>query len=293
MNGGDVVGTLVHRARQAKHRAYLAYKPYRFPVAEKAEPLYRLAHRVKPPSFDAYEWTTTHLPHDEPLTHDATEPLPRKIYCFWTGENALSPNRERSLGLMREMHAGIDVRLITPANLSDIVLPTHPLHPAYDDLSLVHRADYLRCYVIHLHGGGYADIKKPFHPWGPVFDRMDAGDAWLGGYRVPVRLMGPNMPDPRLERKMVQFTEHRLGQCSYLGRPDTPISREWWRELNRVLDEQADALHKNPGNARGDNPRYPLPFTSILAQILDPLEVKYRQHLLYDDRLYPHHSDYL
>ena len=50
---------------------------------------------------------------------------------------------------------------MTPANLQDWVVAGHPLHPAYNDLSLVHRSDYLRAYLLHHHGGGYCDLKRP------------------------------------------------------------------------------------------------------------------------------------
>ncbi|GAB3578073.1 glycosyltransferase family 32 protein [Calidifontibacter terrae] len=279
--------------RRAKHRAFVAYKPYRFQVAGSLEPAFRAVHRLKPPTFNSTDWTGTHLPYNEPLTRQTNEPIPRRIYCFWTGDNDLSANRRRALDEMRRLHTGIEIKLVTPSSLSEIVLPEHPLHPAYDNLAWIHRADYLRCYVLHFHGGGYADIKTPLHPWGPVFDRMDGTDCWMGGYRVPVRLMGPNIPDPQLERKMIQFSEHRLGQCSYLARPQTPISAEWWRQLNTVLDEKYEALLANPGNARGDNPGYPIEFTSILAQILDPILVKYRSRLFYDFQLMPTLENYL
>lgn len=279
--------------QQAKHRAFLAYKPHRFAVAGAVEPLLRTAHRIKPPHFDPSDWPDTHLPHNEPLTRETTEAVPRRIFVFWTGENPLSPNRQRALDEMRRTQLGLDVVLVTPCTLDQFVLPEHPLHPAYEHLSLIHRSDYLRCYALNFHGGGYADLKAPGQSWAPVFDRIDDSDAWLAGYRVPVRLMGPNIPDPGLERAMKQFSEHRLGQCSYISRPDTPISREWWRELNHRLDTLQSAVADCPGNARGDNAGYPVVFTSILAQVLDPLQVKYREHLLYDNRLRPDLDNYI
>ena len=146
--------------------------------------------------------------------------------------------------------------------------------------------------MAHHHGGGTADIKAPTSPWGPVFERMDNSDAWMAGYRVPVRLMTPNMPDARLENSMRRHSEIRLGQCAYINRPDTPITGEWWRALNQRLDAVEGALAEYPGNARGDNDDYPLHLNAILAQLVDPVEVKYRAHLMYDDRLFMSHSDY-
>ena len=63
---------------------------------------------------------------------------------------------------MQAVHPEIPVLLVTPDDLAAYVLPEHPLHEAYEGLSFVHRSDYLRCYFLNFHGGGYADI-KPFH----------------------------------------------------------------------------------------------------------------------------------
>lgn len=284
---------IAQQLRSLKHRAFVAYKPYRFPVAERLEPLFRAAHRVRPPRFDPNDWPGTHLVHDEPLEPRPLEPLPRRIYCFWTGDNPMSANRARSVQALRDANPTIDVVLVTAANLQAFLVPEGTLHPAYEHLSSIHRADYLQCYMAHFHGGGTADIKRPTAGWASVFDRMDGTDAWMAGYRVPVRLMTPNMPDPALEKTMRRFSEIRLGQCAYLNRPRTPLTREWWRALNLTLDSYAHSLEQNPGNARGDNPGYPLHLNAILAQLVDPLEVKYREHLMYDQRLYMQHHDYL
>lgn len=62
-------------------------------------------------------------------------------------------------------NSGVEVKLITPKNLNNYLLPDFPLHPAYDYLSLVHKSDYLRCYFMHFHGGGYSDIKPNYKNW--------------------------------------------------------------------------------------------------------------------------------
>lgn len=282
-----------HALQQAKHRVYLAYKPHRFAVAGRVEPLHRLAHRIRPVALDPEVWRGSHLEHTETGAVDATAPVPRQVFLFWTGDNPLSPARARSLEAIRAMNPDIDVRLITPGNLHEIVLPEHPLHPSYEDLALIHRSDYLRCYVMNFHGGAYMDLKPPLHPWGPVLDAFDRTDAWFGGYRVPVRLMTPTMPDPRQERAMLRLSEVRLGQCGYISRPRSPLTEEWWHELNRRMDQHADELARVPGNARATNPGYPVGFGELLAQIVDPIQVKYRDHLFYDARCMPSHEDYL
>lgn len=278
---------LLARARRAKHRVFLAYKPYRFRVAGAVEPLFRLSHRVRPVHFDPQDWPHHHVAHDEPIEQLTTEPLPRRIFVCWTGDNPMSANRVRGLASLRSTNPDVDVVLVTQDNLEQWVLADHPLHSAYRNLSLIHRSDYLRCYLLHFHGGGYADLKPTRNSWAALFARMDASDAWMGGYRVPVRLMTPNDPDPAMERAMRACSELRLGQCAYLARPRTPLTAQWWRELNRRMDTYAAALAQDPGDAFGDNPGYPVPFNALLAQVVDPLQVKYREHLVYDPDLMP------
>ena len=57
------------------------------------------------------------------------------------------------------------VLLITPNNLNDYIVKDDPLPEAYNYLSLVHKADYLRTYFMYHYGGGYADIKRYQHSW--------------------------------------------------------------------------------------------------------------------------------
>jgi hypothetical protein len=73
----------------------------------------------------------------------------------WTGSNPLPD----ILALCRASvvrHNGADFKIIvvTPENLREYVDP----HPAYEYLSLVHRADYLRLYLLHQYGGIYLDM---------------------------------------------------------------------------------------------------------------------------------------
>jgi hypothetical protein len=82
------------------------------------------------------------------------------IYCFWTGDNQLTPNRINGLKTMKE-NLNVDIKLIDKNNLNDYIIPEHPLHDGYKYLSLNHKSDYLRCYFMNFYGGGYSDI-KPF-----------------------------------------------------------------------------------------------------------------------------------
>ena len=288
---------LLDGMRGLKHRLHHSVlKPAMFKYYALTEPLAQAYQLRFPYVFDAGEFPGMFVSHDEPLTRVTDEPLPRRIFTFWTGDNEMSADRRRGLEQFRAQNAGIDVLLITPDDFAEWILPEHPLHPAYEDLHLVHRSDYLRCYFLHFHGGGYADIKSARRHWGAVFDRMDAGDAWVTGYRNPLRWMGPNFPDRRIERLMRRASAQRIGQSALIARPRTPFTAEWWRQLNLLLDENADALREKPGRdlRRIDPPDYALHWNAILARIIDPLAVKHTAHIVYDsDLMYDYTKPYM
>lgn len=283
---------LLDRLRSLKHRAYRVQRRAHFAYAVATEPLVQAWHQRFPQQLREGDFAGLFTEYSEPLTRETTEPVDRRITAFWTGPNEMTANRARAFDTIRRANPNIEVRLITDDSLDEILVPEAPLHPSYYDLCYVHRADYLRCYLMHFHGGGYTDIKYTQNDWTVSFDRMDATDGWLMGYRNPVRVMTPNFADRQLERLMVKWSDRRLGQCAYIGRPRTPISAEWWRELNHKLDNAAEALAANPGNARGTNLGYPLQWNGILAHILDPLSVKYADHLVYEKRLQMKLEDY-
>lgn len=147
---------------------------------------------------------------------------------------------------------------------------------------------------MHFHGGGYADIKLFLRPWTQTFDRLDASSSWLAGYPNPVRWMTPNFTDRRLQRLMITTSERRIGQSAIIARPNTPFTRIWWERLNEVMDLHADELALHPGDARGSDPGYPVHWNGILAQIIDPLAVRFTEHILYDpDLIYDTDAEYL
>ena len=81
-----------------------------------------------------------------------------KIYCFWTDDNPLTPNRLKGIETMRE-NLGVQLEFLDKNGIEERILPDDQLHPGYKYLSSVHKSDYLRCYFMHHFGGGYADIK--------------------------------------------------------------------------------------------------------------------------------------
>lgn len=228
--------------------------------------------------------------------------MERRIFCFWTGDNPMSPAREACLAALRR-HSGCRVELITAAQVADFV-PARDLHPAYRHLNLAHRADFLRCYAMLHHGGGYADIKPHHASWLPAFERLEADrHLWAVGYAEPgdgaisnmytsSRQLGEPLPRQAaawLHRKWLQARYRRLiGCCAFVFRPGTPFAEAWWREMNRRLDALLPALERTPARLPRERPgdlvdgapsRYPVPWTHIFGDIFHPLSGRHLSRL--------------
>jgi hypothetical protein len=83
--------------------------------------------------------------------------MERKLFCFWTGDNAIPVARARSIDSLS--NSGLEVCLITNDTIGEY-LSECDLHPAYYSLNLAHRADYLRAYFMHHYGGGVLRYKE-------------------------------------------------------------------------------------------------------------------------------------
>lgn len=176
--------------------------------------------------------------------------------------------------------------LVTPERLEDWIVPGFPLHEAYQHLSLVHRSDYLRAYLLHHHGGGYADIKFSRASWLGAFDAFEASPCWLGGYTEKHRLLVP-LVGGELERDLRRTSRQLLGYGTLLARPYTALSQTWLDRVGDVLTAHASALARSPGNVRGDNPGYPLRWTEILADVVAPLTWRFQDRVMHDASLMP------
>lgn len=285
----------MHRLRVLKHAAFVRYKALRFPWSVRFEPVHRAIYRWRPYSFDVRDFRSVGLMDRQADAQERTDPVPRIIWCFWTGNNPLTGNRRASLDELRRIHegSGIEVVLVTPESLPRYIVPESPLHERYNDLHLVHRADYLRAYFLHHHGGGYADIKPPSGSWVGAFQRLDKSAAWLAGDYKPSRHFSPAFEDRRLERLMKWTSPDHLHQIAFLARPRTPLTTEWMAMVDDRLDAVSEELRCSPGAERGGDESYPLAWTAILGRIIDPLTVKYADKVLHDPSMRLSQSDYL
>lgn len=211
------------------------------------------------------------------------------IYCFWTGENKMSEKRLESYDGLRK-HSKCKVMLITPENLNEYILPDHPLHEAYSFLSLTHRADYLRTYFMHFHGGGYSDVKDTRSSWKKAFqDVHNHPDIYINGYR---ELQSGDIAYP----PVAHMYDKLVGNGAYIVKPNTEFTNRWYTEMISVLDTKLPFLKRmksTPKPSEIQESDYPIGWNEILGRIFHKVLADYidKNKILYTVP-YPIISDY-
>lgn len=72
----------------------------------------------------------------------------KRIFVLWLGDEEMNANRKNSIQKLPD-----GAVLITKNTINDYIVKDHPIHPAYEYLSTIHKSDYMRCYLMHHHGG--------------------------------------------------------------------------------------------------------------------------------------------
>ena len=287
--------------RTLKHQAFVlnkALRPARLRLLETSTRVvnrtvprhFRIERYLDPKGYFPFDFFLDRSPEADSVV--ANLPVPRVIYCFWTGENPLTPNRERGLAALRSRNPDIEIVLVTPRNLDDFLVDGHPLHPAYEHLSLIHKSDYLRCYFMHFHGGGYSDIKAPEGSWARVFDAFNDPDVWVVGYPEIEYDICANLGG-RLGRDVRASWSRLVGAGAFIARPRTPFTTEWYAELLRRMDYCCRDLTLHPAvDPFGVTGGYRVTWIGLASLIFHPLQLKYAEHVRQDARLRPVLTEY-
>lgn len=276
-------------ARQVKHGAFLVRKRSRPARVACRGAVWRAWDAVRPFRFDVnrYRDARGFYPFDFFLHRVAPDgwvaedlaPV-RRLWCVWAGHNPMTDNRRRSLDVLRQRNPDLDVVVVTPENLDEFLVEGHPLHPAYEHLSAVHRSDYLRAYLLHHHGGAYADIKSMGHGLAPALDAVSRpGGPWVVGYPEIDADLVDNLHGPIGQD--VRHNHHRIvGIVAMAARPRTPFTAEWLAEVERRLSYHREDLVAHPAeDPYGGEGDYPVTWIGIGADVFEPLQLKYLSHV--------------
>lgn len=226
------------------------------------------------------------------------------LYVFWTGSNPIPAARKEALLSMS--NSGLSLRLISSENLNDYIHPSN-IHPAYKYLNLAHRADYLRCYFMHHFGGAYSDLKAISHSWVPAIETMNSCPSCLAlGYTEISRHAVANLYQNSVQLKnpiwrqrydyirwrWLQINYRRvIGNGAFVFKPNTELTNRWWSDLNCRLDFLLKYLEDCPATEPkerrghiydGRVSNYPVPWSYILGDILQPLILKYSSRVIKD-----------
>jgi hypothetical protein len=194
--------------------------------------------------------------------------------------NEMSDNRKKCIELIKT-NSNVKLELITPENISSWI--KDPLHESYDYLSLTHKADYLRAYLMKHYGSGYCDIKPVYFDWNPYFDILENNSQFdFIGYseRHPDHIAS--------DKEEIKWSYMSLcGCCHFIFKENTVFATKWLDKVHEILNFKKDKLQKYPGNYHPravtggvHNPetegifldsKYPLQWNEILGKILHQL----------------------
>lgn len=215
--------------------------------------------------------------------------LEKRVFSFWFGPT-MTEQRELAYAKIQdefERHNICHI-LITEENLYDYTTED-PLHESFPHLSATHKTDYLRCYFMHHVGGGYTDIKPIDGNWHDAFNAIN-DTVYASGYREPNKECIARIPNEDIYRTLCENYHNIIGCCNFIFQKNTPITKEWFNQVTRILDEKTPDLLKFPArhcregfqDGYDSNYQYPIEWTEILGNILHPLVYKYRENIDYN-----------
>lgn len=215
----------------------------------------------------------------------------RIIFSGWMGPNEMTEPRERAL-LSMVRNSGCPQMHLTVDTLASWIDPQFPLHPLFNHLSAVHKCDYLRCYTMHVHGGGYADVKPTTKNWHPFFDQLERSACYGIGY-TEVDPMGVARVGGELEEEMRAHYTSLIGLCAMIFRPRTEFTALWYQTLMQLIDSNADQLARHPARhpqdrlgaqfTDGSVSEYPFVWTGVGGDLFHPLVYRFKDQIGHAD----------
>ena len=215
----------------------------------------------------------------------------RTIFCFWEG--TMSPSRETCFSSLINNSRCPVVYMSHDSFVYDWQKEKSPIHPGYHYLSSTQKSDYVRGYMMHHYGGGYTDIKYTTKRWDTAFDELSKSRFHLGAGYTEIGPHGVAPIDGPLGDEMRANSDQLIGMCSFIFKPYTPLTDEWFKNLHQMLDDIYPILEKNPAQYHADHKGfilpsgvpsgYPIRWTGVGGDIVHPVVYKYRSEILHVD----------
>lgn len=205
--------------------------------------------------------------------NDSLNITPRTVFCFWTGANSFTQKRMECM-IQLDKTISSEVKLIGIKKLDNYILDAYPLHEAYQYLSDVHKADYLRMYFMHFYGGGYTDIKKQTDTWEKPFDIIINNKHLYGvGY--------PEIEGGVACKEFEHYYNLLIGNGAYIFRPYTEFTKKWYDKVHKLLDNNLERLKKYPAieprDCKEKRPEYPIEWNEMLGRIFHKLNYEFKE----------------
>jgi hypothetical protein len=218
--------------------------------------------------------------------------LSTQLFSAWMGPGDMSSARQTALNSI-VFHCGVPVSFITYKNFKSWIHPDFPIHPAFPLLSAVHQCDYLRCYTLHVYGGGYTDIKPTTHNWKDAFDLVKSTKDIFGAGYTEIGPHGVARVGGNLEVTMQENYHKLIGLCAMIMFPRTAFSQKWYEILIGALDHKITALIQNPARHPQDHlganfddgtvSKYPFRWTELGGDIFHPLVFQHNENFMHID----------
>ena len=236
---------------------------------------------------------TIQSPKELTYQHD----VPFVVWCYWEGDEMVG-NRKLSYDYLLK-NIEVPVALITPANVHNFILADHPFPTSYEHLSIVHRSDYLRAYLMHYYGGGWHDIKATEVSYKDSWKEFENSEIWIIGREEKANGAAKIHDDQG--RYIPDYYQDLIAVPSWIAKPHTALTKAILTGIEDIIIANQDVLKKHPAihprekkiedknifkkifnllkfKYQGRSIHYPLEWT-LFGNVFHPLILKYKQHV--------------
>lgn len=185
---------------------------------------------------------------------DSPHQVPRRIFVIWLGPERMSANRKSALECL-ESRAGVPLEFVSENDIAKWEHPNRPISRYFSFLTTIDQSDYLRAYLMALHGGGYSDIKCTSGSWIQAFDEFRCMSVDVVAYRLGHPSLAASFGvHPRRRLRSIfrpalwRHIRYRMryptlmGPSAFIIRPFSRFAVRYLDDIESAIDARADEL---------------------------------------------------